>query len=234
MARPLRVEFPGALYHVTARGNERRSVFAKDADRLLWLETLAEMVEGFGVLVHCYCVMGNHYHLVLATPGANLSAAMGWFQTTFTVRYNRSRRRSGHLFQGRFKAQVVDGDAYAQELLRYVHLNPVRIGVRKGDPVDPGRKEELARWRWSSHRAYAGAEKAPGWLTLEWLAYFGRRAGEARRAGARGRGAVGTGLRFAGGEARWRGSAMDSSRSGCREGARMGARSDGERERSAS
>jgi putative transposase len=181
MARPLRVEFSGALYHVMARANERRMVFARDADRQLWLATLAEMVEGFGVVVHCYCIMGNHYHLVVATPSANLSAAMGWFQTTFTVRFNRRRRRSGHLFQGRFKAQVVEEENHAQELLRYVHLNPVRIGTRKGEPVDGGRRSELAEWKWSSHRAYAGMEKPPSWLSLQWLTSFGARRREAQR-----------------------------------------------------
>jgi REP element-mobilizing transposase RayT len=103
MARPLRVEFSRALYHVMARGNEHRIVFAQNVDRQLWLSTLAEMVEGSGVVLHCYCLMGNHYYLVIATPSANLSAAMGRFQTTFTVRFNRHRHRIGHLFQGRSK-----------------------------------------------------------------------------------------------------------------------------------
>ena len=108
MPRGLRVEFAGAVYHVMARGNERRDIFRDDRDRKRFLETLGEMAERFGVRVLAYCLMPNHYHLVMDTPRANLSQAMGWLQTTYTVRFNRRHRRAGHLFQGRFKAQLVD------------------------------------------------------------------------------------------------------------------------------
>ena len=106
MARPLRVEFPDAAYHVMARGNERRSVFRDDVDRRRFLATLGELVERFGVRVHAYCLMPNHYHLLLDTPQANLSQAIGWLQVTYTVRFNCRHRRSGHLFQGRFSKGV--------------------------------------------------------------------------------------------------------------------------------
>ena len=108
------MEFAGAVYHVMARGNERREVFRDDQDRQRLLAALAEAVERFGLRVHAYCLMPNHYHLLLGTPRANLSRAMAWLQTTYTARFNRRHRRSGHLFQGRYKAQLVEADAYAQ------------------------------------------------------------------------------------------------------------------------
>ena len=117
MARPLRVEFAGAVYHVMARGHERRDIFRDDKDRGRFLETLAEVVPQFGLRLHAYCVMPNHYHLVLGTPRANLSRAMGWLQTTYTARFNARPRRSEHLFQGRFKAQLVEADEYARWLV---------------------------------------------------------------------------------------------------------------------
>jgi REP element-mobilizing transposase RayT len=101
MARPIRIEFAGAVYHVMARGNERRAIFFDDQDRRRFLETLAQMADQFGVRVHAYCLMPNHYHLIVETPRANLSRAIGWLQVTYTVRFNRRHRRSGHLFQGR-------------------------------------------------------------------------------------------------------------------------------------
>jgi putative transposase len=173
MARPLRVEFGGAAYHVMARGNERKAVYRDDQDRRRFLETLAEMVERFGVRLHAYCLMSNHYHLLLDTPQANLSQAVGWVQVTYTVRFNRRHRRSGHLFQGRFKAQLIEADEYAQGLVEYVHLNPVRPR-RKNERLANERATELDGYRWSSHRVYAGLErKPPGWLCQDWLRYWG-------------------------------------------------------------
>jgi REP element-mobilizing transposase RayT len=167
------VEFPGAVYHVMARGNERKAIFRDDPDRCRFLETLGEMVERFGVRLHAYVLMPNHYHLLLETPLANLSQAVGWLQVTYTVRFNRRHRRCGHLFQGRFKAQLVEADGYAQGLVEYVHLNPVRPR-RKGKRIPAERAVELDAYRWSSHRAYAGLEKKPpGWLCLDWLRYWG-------------------------------------------------------------
>ncbi|MCG3147303.1 MAG: hypothetical protein PCFJNLEI_00742 [Verrucomicrobiae bacterium] len=172
MARPVRVEFEGAVYHITARGNERRAIFRDNKDRERFVETLAEMVERFSVRVHAYCLMPNHYHLVVGTPLGNLSQAVGWLQVTYTVRFNRRWRRSGHLFHGRFKAQLVEADEYAQWLVEYVHLNPVRPR-RKGGPVARERAAELDEFPWSSHREYAGLRSAPGWLCLDWQRYWG-------------------------------------------------------------
>ncbi|HPA18126.1 MAG TPA: transposase [Verrucomicrobiae bacterium] len=180
MARPIRVEFEGAVYHVMARGNERREIFRSARDRGLFLETLEEAVLRFGLLVHAYCLMPNHYHLVVETPRGNLSRAIGWLQVTYTVRFNRRHRRSGHLFQGRFKAHVVDAGEYGMQLVRYIHLNPVRPR-RKNEPIPAGRAAELDAYPWSSHRAYAGLAGKPGWLCLDWLRFWGKRAGAARR-----------------------------------------------------
>lgn len=163
-----------------ARGNEQREVYRDDKDRERFLEALAEAVQRFGLRVHAYCLMPNHYHLVLGTPRGNLSRAMGWLQTTYTARFNARHRRRGHLFQGRFKAQLVEADEYARWLVEYVHLNPVRPR-RKGERIAPERAAELARYRWSSHRVYAGLERKPAaWLCLDWLAYWGRRRGPAQ------------------------------------------------------
>lgn len=174
MARPIRVEFEGAVYHVMARGNQRRPIFRDDQDRRQFLDALGEMAERFGVLIHLYCLIPNHYHLAVETPRGNLSRAVGWLQVTYTVRFNRRHRRSGHLFQGRFKAQLVEADEYARALVCYVHLNPVR--PRDREKVVPAeRAAELARYPWSSHLDYAGLRaKSPDWLNLEWLRYWGR------------------------------------------------------------
>lgn len=174
MARPIRVEYANAVYHVTARGNERKAIYRDDADRLRFLETVEEAVARFGVVIHSHCLMPNHYHLLLQTPRANLSAATGWLQTTYSVRFNRRHRRSGHLFQGRFKAHLVEKDAYARELIKYIHLNPVRPKDKR-KPIPPELKNELTRYWWSSHRAYAGLDKKhPPWVCLDWLSDFGR------------------------------------------------------------
>ena len=181
MARPVRVQFENAVYHVTARGNERRDVYRDAADRIRFLKTLEEAVERFGIVVHAYCLMPNHYHLLLQTPRANLSDAAGWLQATYSIRFNCHHRRSGHLFQGRFKAHLVEADGYARQLIKYIHLNPVRPKDKRR-PVSIARRLKLFRYRWSSHRAYAGLarEKPPAWLCTEWLSYFGRRRREAQ------------------------------------------------------
>jgi len=174
------MEFPGAVYHVMARGNERREIFRDDRDRQRFLETLAEAVSQFGLHVHAYCLMPNHYHALVGTPRGNLSRAVGWVQATYTARFNARHRRRGHLFQGRFKAQLVDADEYARWLIEYIHLNPVRPR-RRGGLIPRERGAELARYEWSSHRDYAGLRKAKTWLCLDWLAYWGssRRAAQA-------------------------------------------------------
>ena len=126
MARPLRIEFAGALYHVTSRGDRREDIFVEDADREAFLQGLSEICQRFGVTCHAYCLMTNHYHLVLETVQANLARALRQLNGVYTQRFNRRHSRVGHVFQGRYKAILVDRDAYYLELVRYVLLNPVR------------------------------------------------------------------------------------------------------------
>ena len=143
MARPLRIEFPGALYHVTARGNARAPIFLEDADRQLLLATLGDAHERHGWLCHAYCLMPNHYHLLLGTPEANLSQGMRQLNGLYTQRFNRRHDRVGHVFQGRFKGILVERGAHLLELARYIVLNPVRAGIVACAEA----------YRWSSLRA---------------------------------------------------------------------------------
>lgn len=173
MARPLRVEFPGAVYHVTTRGNRRQHIFQDDADRSAFLKVLESVVRRFHWVCHSYCLMGNHYHLMVETPEPNLSAGMRQLNGVYTQRSNRRHRTSGHMFQGRFGAVVIEKESHLLEVCRYVVLNPVRGGM-----VDHPRQ-----WRWSAYRASAGLRSAPPLLTTDWiLAQFGRRRQEAQRA----------------------------------------------------
>lgn len=126
MARPLRIEFPGALYHVTAQGNAQQNIFLDDEDRQQFLAVIARVVSQFHLLLHAYCLMDNHFHLVVETPKANLSKAMRQLNGVYTQAFNRRYQRVGHVLQGRFKAILVDQDNYQLELCRYVVLNPVR------------------------------------------------------------------------------------------------------------
>ncbi|HXJ76745.1 MAG TPA: transposase [Candidatus Dormibacteraeota bacterium] len=181
MARALRLERPGGRYHVATRGNERKPIYRDDSDRTHFLKLLAETTERFGLRIHAYVLMDNHFHLLLETPEANLSRAMQWLNVSYSVWFNRRHNRAGHLFQGRFKAVVVQEDADWQEVARYIHLNPVRLGTlglgkrqraaaRAGTIARPPADlivERLARlrdFRWSSYRAYAGYGAAVGWL----------------------------------------------------------------------
>jgi putative transposase len=159
VARPLRIEFPGALYHVTSRGNDRAPVFLVDSDRRQFLETLGEVVGRCGWRCHAYCLMTNHYHLVVETPRANLSAGMRHVNGLYTQRFNRRHERAGHVFQGRFHAVLVERETHFLELARYVVLNPVRAGLVR-------RAED---YRWSSLRASLGFEPTPSWLTRDEL-----------------------------------------------------------------
>lgn len=166
MTRPLRVEFPGAFYHVTSRGNERKAVFQSTRDREKFLSYLESAHGRYGAVIHVYCLMENHYHLLLETPRGNLSQIFHHINGAYTTYFNIKRRRSGHLFQGRFKGILVERDAYCEELSRYIHLNPVRAGLVKS-PSEYG---------WSSYRYYIGSKKEPNWLTTELLlGYFGGR-----------------------------------------------------------
>jgi REP element-mobilizing transposase RayT len=158
MARPLRVQFPGGLYHVSARGNEQKLIFADDVDCVSFLRVLASAVERYHVLCHAYCLMNNHYHLLLETPDS-LSHAMRQLNGVYSQRFNRRHGRTGHLFGGRFHAVVVHRDAHLREVSRYIVLNPVRAGL-----VD-----DPAAWRWSSYLATVGEALVPSFLTTEWL-----------------------------------------------------------------
>ena len=172
MARPLRICYPGAFYHITARGNERKAIFKSNQDRVKFLSYLETAHKRYGALIHGYCLMDNHYHLLLETPGENLSQVMHHINGAYTTYYNVKRKRSGHLFQGRYKAIVVEKDAYCQELSRYIHLNPVRAGIVKS--VD--------EYPWSSYLSYIGKREEVEWLETGYvLAYFGKRVGTARR-----------------------------------------------------
>jgi putative transposase len=180
MARALRVEYEDASYHVMARGNERKTLFHQESDYQLFMQCLEEACLEFSLSLKAYCLMPNHYHLLLQTPQANLSRALGWLQTTFTVRYNRQHKRSGHLFQGRYKAHLIDSDAYARVLIPYIHLNPVRS--RKGGKLHvTGTWSQLQAWKWSSHRVYTGGQSQPEWLKLDWLEYWGGTAVRAKK-----------------------------------------------------
>lgn len=129
MARPLRIQFPGAFYHVLSRGNERKVIFRTEADYKLFLKTLSECCLRFWVKVHAYCLMPNHFHFLLETQEGNLSQFMKCLLGVYTIRFNRCHRRSGHLFQGRYKAFLVEKESYLLELSRYIHLNPCRAGM---------------------------------------------------------------------------------------------------------
>jgi len=171
MARPLRIEFEGALYHVTSRGDRQEAIYEDDDDREAFLGVLAEVVERFNWVCHAYCLMTNHYHLVIETVEGNLSNGMRQLNGVYTQASNRRHHRVGHLFQGRFKGILVDKDAYLMELSRYVVLNPVRAGMVTW-PKD---------WRWSSYPAMMGLSPAPNWLAADsLLRYFGRQQQSAR------------------------------------------------------
>jgi len=166
MARPLRVEYAGALYHVMNRGNRRERVFRKRADYELFVARLGRFAGEFSVDVLSYCLMPNHFHLFLRTREANLSRFMQALLTSFTISLNRRENSSGHLFQGRFKAQVVEGVGYFDMLSRYIHLNPVRVKTAKVLPVEE-RRRLLAEFGWSSFPAAVGLAPTPEWLRLQ-------------------------------------------------------------------
>lgn len=157
MVRPLRIAYAGALYHVTSRGDRREAIAWDDKDRALFLSVLAEALHRFDAMVLAYCLMGNHYHLLLQTHAANLSRLMRHLNGVYTQVFNRRHSLVGHLFQGRFKAILVDSDSYLLQVCRYVDLNPVRANM----VADP------ALFAWSSYRALAGLAPAPDWLDVQ-------------------------------------------------------------------
>jgi putative transposase len=166
MARPLRIEFAGALYHLTGRGNARQRIFRDQKDCVRFVQLLADSIARYDVRLHAYVLMGNHYHLIAETEKANLGQWMHWLITAYTVYFNRRHRRVGHLFQGRYKSIVVEAEGYLLTLSRYLHLNPVRGRViGRGDAVE--RRKRLREWRWSSYAAYSGLAPTPSWLSEE-------------------------------------------------------------------
>lgn len=172
MTRPLRVEYPGAYYHVVNRGNNQENIYKNDRDKEKFVEYLEKAVERFSIIVHTYCLMSNHYHLLVETPEANLSLAMQWINVSYATYFNRKRGRKGHLFQGRFKAILIDADAYLKHLSRYIHLNPVRAKMTS----------KPAQYQWSSYSAFIDSRKAPKFLETDWLlSNFGTNKKEAKR-----------------------------------------------------
>jgi putative transposase len=172
MARPLRIEYPGAVYHITSRGNEKKSVFKDDEDRETFLRILTHVNKRYHWLCHAYCLMDNHYHLLVETPDGNLSLGMRQLNGVYTQAFNKRRNRSGHLFQGRYKAILIQKDSHLLEACRYVVLNPIRARVIE-------RPED---WKWSSYRATAGMEQPHPCLTREWvLGQFSRTRAKAEK-----------------------------------------------------
>jgi REP element-mobilizing transposase RayT len=172
MARPLRLELAGGLYHVTSRGDGREDIYLSDNDRAVWLEVFAQVCQRFHWVCHAWCQMSNHYHLLIETPEANLAKGMRQLNGVYTQRFNRLNDRVGHVFQGRYKAILVERDSYLLELARYVVLNPLRAGMVK----------RLESWPWSSYLATCGQTPPPEWLQTNWiLAQFGRQRASAIR-----------------------------------------------------
>lgn len=159
MARPLRIELAGGLYHVTSRGDRREDIYFGEADRLAWLDTFAQVCKRFNWICHAWCQMTNHYHIVVETVEGNLALGMRQLNGVYTQAINRNHRRVGHVFQGRYKAILVEKDRHLLELARYVVLNPVRAGMVR----------DAGAWPWSSYNAMVGREVAPLWLQTEWI-----------------------------------------------------------------
>jgi len=193
MARSLRIDVAHGWYHVLNRGVERRQIFPDEQANLHFLKLLGCLPSRFRIRIHAYVLMGNHYHLQLETPQANLSRAMQWLNLSYGAWFNRRQRRSGPLFQGRFKAILHDPESAALEINRYIHLNPVRIKALGGHEARSGaedqlgggeagtgpsrelvkaRIEALSSYRWSSYQVYAGKARNPGWLTTNSIYRF--------------------------------------------------------------
>ncbi|MCW8935561.1 MAG: transposase [Gammaproteobacteria bacterium] len=159
MARPLRIELPGGLYHITSRGDRREDIYLNDADRLEWLRILKMVCHRFNWVCHAWCQMTNHYHIIIETPEGNLSQGMRQLNGVYTQWINRAHDRVGHVFQGRYKAIIIDKDSYLLEVARYVVLNPVRAGMVR----------DTKQWAWSSYRNMIGQVAAPEWLETDWI-----------------------------------------------------------------
>ncbi|HKI74758.1 MAG TPA: transposase [Pseudomonadales bacterium] len=172
MSRPVRIEYPGAHYHVTSKGIDQRAVFLDDEDRAVFLNVIDNVVSRFGWLLHGYVLMADHYHLVVEVPGANLSKGMRQLNGVYTQHFNRRHQTDGSLFQGRFRSILFEPDNYLLPLCRHVVLNPVRVGSTGS----------AHSWRWSSYRATAGSTKLPGWLHVDAiLGSFGKRTRDSQK-----------------------------------------------------
>lgn len=173
MTRPLRLEYPGAVYHVTSRGNARADIYLDDADRAEFLAIFSDTVKRYNWLCHAYCLMDNHYHLLIETIEPNLSLGMRHLNGVYTQNFNRRHDRVGHIFQGRFKSIIVEKGPHLLELCRYIVLNPIKAGMVK----------TTEEWPWSSYLATAGISKAADFLTCAWLwrQFAGKRAEAIRR-----------------------------------------------------
>ena len=159
MARPLRIEYPGAVYHITSRGNAKSAIFIDDLDRIKFLESLESTVTKYNWLCHAYCLMGNHYHLLIETIDPNLSLGMRQLNGVYTQAFNRHHNRVGHVFQGRFKSILVEKESYLLELCRYIVRNPLRAGM----------VQNIADWKWSSYHATATGINKPEFLSVNWV-----------------------------------------------------------------
>ena len=170
MTRPLRLEFAGALYHVTSRGDRREAIYKDDFDRIVWLEVLGSVCKRCNFVVHSFCQMNNHYHLLIETVEGNLARGMRRLNGSYTQYFNRRHKLVGHVFQGRYKAILVQKEAYLLELTRYVVLNPLRANM----------VNSLDDWEWSSYHYLTGRKIAPLWLDADWLlGQFGATRGDA-------------------------------------------------------
>jgi REP element-mobilizing transposase RayT len=159
MARPLRIEYDGAVYHITSRGNDKKKIYRDEEDRELFLSTLQKVNDKYNWYCHAYCLMDNHYHLVIETPDGNLSRGMRQLNAVYTQAYNKRHNRVGHVFQGRYKAILISKESHLLEVCRYVVLNPVRAGATRTPE----------QWKWSSYRGMAGLETPHPALTADWV-----------------------------------------------------------------
>ncbi|MBU4315456.1 transposase [Patescibacteria group bacterium] len=162
MARQLRIQYPGALYHITVRGNQKKEIYYSDYDRRCFLSVIERVFKARNIICHAYCLMPNHFHLVLETPEANISLCMRDINSIYTQSYHKIHNTVGHLFQGRFKSFLIEKESYLLEVIRYTVLNPVRAGL-VDDPED---------WRWSSYCATVGYRRPPKWLSISWILLF--------------------------------------------------------------
>jgi len=172
MSRPMWIEYPGAVYHLTARGNAKGNIFYEDGDKKYFLTTLADVVKRYNWICHSYCLMSNHYHLLIETQEANLACGMRQLNGIYTMLFNKAHTRVGHLFQGRYKSIIIERENYLLELCRYIVLNPVRAKM----------VTRPENYFWSSYRAIIALQQCPSFLTTDWiLSQFGKQHAIARK-----------------------------------------------------